>query len=195
QKYRNAVVVELGAGLSTRYYRIGQDCQRWYELDLPAISELRRQLDLESSNHSFISQSALDFSWMDELPDVASEKIIFIAEGLLMYFQREEVQRLIERFNLKFPDATFVFDVVGGISKGKTAKFLASIGAPLQWFVTNESDVVEMGLTLVEVHSLVRETCQYPDRIGIYSWIPWVSRFPPIRNASLILETKIESLT
>jgi O-methyltransferase involved in polyketide biosynthesis len=190
QKYPDAIVVELGAGLSTRYYRIGQKCQHWYELDLAEINNLRCQLDRESDNHSFIASSALDFSWMDEIPDLASEKILFIAEGLLMYFQREQVEQLIKKLNQRFSGATFVFDVVGGITKGKTARFLASIGAPLQWFVKDERDISEMGLNLVEVRSLIQETCLYRDRIGFYRWIPWIAKLPPIRNAGLILETK-----
>jgi O-methyltransferase involved in polyketide biosynthesis len=193
QQHPDAIVVELGAGLSTRYYRVGETCNHWFELDLPEITDLRCQIDTESESHSFISSSALDFSWMNQLPTTASEKILFIAEGLLMYFQREQVEQLIEQLNRGFSGATFVFDVVGGITKGKTAKFLASIGAPLQWFVKDEQDVVEMGLTLVEVRSLVQETCRYPTRIVIYRWIPWISKLPPIRNAGLILETKIES--
>ncbi len=76
------------------------------------------------------------------------------AEGLLMYFQLKQVQQLINELSRRFPGATFVFDVVGGITKGQTAKFLASIGAPLQWLVKNESDVTKMKLTLVEAKSL-----------------------------------------
>ncbi|MBE9168785.1 class I SAM-dependent methyltransferase [Pleurocapsales cyanobacterium LEGE 06147] len=192
QKYPDAIVVELGAGLSTRYYRVGKKCHHWFELDLPEIIDLRRQLDLESNHHSFISRSVLDFSWMAEIPATAPEKILFVAEGLLMYFQPEQVTQSIEQLSRRFAGATFVFDVVGGVTKGKAAKFLASIGAPLQWFVKNERDLTEMGLTLVEVRSLVQENCRYPHRIGIYRWIPWISKLPPLRNAALILETKIK---
>ncbi|MEM8828141.1 MAG: class I SAM-dependent methyltransferase [Cyanobacteria bacterium P01_G01_bin.19] len=191
QKYPDAIVVELGAGLSTRYYRIGQNCRSWFDLDLPEITDLRRQLDKESDRHRILTYSALDFAWMEELPAVEPEKILFIAEGLLMYFEKSEVQALGDRLRAKFPEATLVCDIVGGITKGKTNKFLNSIGAPLKWFAKNEQDLPAMGLSLVEVKSLVRENCRYPKRIGIFRWIPWIAYLPAIRNSSLILELKI----
>jgi O-methyltransferase involved in polyketide biosynthesis len=191
QKYPDAIVVELGAGLSTRYYRLGQNCRSWYDLDLSEVTDLRRQLDKESDRHRFLTYSALDFAWMDELPAIEPEKILFIAEGLVMYFEKSEVRALCDRTRHKFPEATFVCDIVGGITKGKMNKFLNSIGAPLKWFANNEQDLAEMGLSLVEVKSLVRENCRYPHRIGIFRWIPWISYLPPIRNSSLIVEMRL----
>jgi O-methyltransferase involved in polyketide biosynthesis len=190
EKHKQAIVVELGAGLSTRYYRIGQDCQYWFELDLPEVTELRRNLDSESDRHRFISHSALDFNWMEELPPTNPEQILFIAEGLLMYFESAQVKQLIEQLNQRFPGATFIFDVVGGITKGKTAKFLASIGAPLQWFVNQEKDLSKIGLTLIEVRSLIEDNYRYPHRLGWYRWLGWLKGLPAFRNASLIVATR-----
>lgn len=46
--HEGAIAIELGAGLSTRYHRIGQNYRYWLELDLPEITSLRRQLDISS---------------------------------------------------------------------------------------------------------------------------------------------------
>ncbi|MEM9541974.1 MAG: class I SAM-dependent methyltransferase [Cyanobacteria bacterium P01_E01_bin.42] len=191
---QEATAIELGAGLSTRYYRVGQDYRHWFELDLPEITALRRQLDTETDSHRFLERSALDFSWMDEIPVEDPQNLLIIAEGLLMYFEASQVQDFIDRLRRQFPGATLAFDVVGGSTKGKGAKQLAQLGAPLQWFVKNEQDVAAMGLSLENVLSLVRENTQYRDRIGIFRWIPWVSKLPALRNASLILETKVPAL-
>ena len=64
--HTDSVVVELGAGLSTRYHRLGQSCYCWIDLDLPEVTALRRQLDVETEQHRFWEYSALDFRWMDE---------------------------------------------------------------------------------------------------------------------------------
>ncbi|MDF5707817.1 MAG: class I SAM-dependent methyltransferase [Nostoc sp. S4] len=191
----DAVVIELGAGLSTRYYRVGQGCKCWLDLDLPEVTNLRRQLDSETQQHRFISRSALDFGWMDELPNCPSEHLLIIAEGLLMYFTVEQVQQLINQLRQRFANATFMFDVVGGASKGKVAKWLAQLGAPMQWFVKNERDLNGMGLAIAQVLSLVQENYRYPHRLNALRWIPWIAKLPYFRNASLIIETKVLPLS
>ncbi|MBW4693422.1 MAG: class I SAM-dependent methyltransferase [Lyngbya sp. HA4199-MV5] len=187
----DAVVVELGAGLSTRYYRVGQRCQCWIDLDLPAVMNLRRQLDQETAQHRLISQSALDFSWMDAVPNCPPEKLLILAEGLLMYFTLEQVQQLIQQLRQRFPHATFLFEIIGGASKGRAAKVLAELGAPMQWLVKDEHDVDGMGLTIAQVRSLLQENCRYPDRLGALRWFTWMTKLPAFRNASLLLEAKL----
>jgi O-methyltransferase involved in polyketide biosynthesis len=189
--YADATVVELGAGLSTRYYRVGQSCRRWIELDLPEVTELRRNFDRESDRHQFLSASALDPSWMDALPEGLPESRLIIAEGLLMYFDKAQVQTLINQLKQRFPGATLAFDAVGGVTKGNGAKQLAKMGAPLKWFINTEADVAAMGLKLVEVRSLLQENCRHRDRIGPFRWVPWLSQLPPLRNAGLVIEARL----
>ncbi|MEM6519687.1 MAG: class I SAM-dependent methyltransferase [Cyanobacteria bacterium P01_C01_bin.70] len=190
--HADAVVVELGAGLSTRYHRIGQNCRTWIDLDLPEVTTLRQQLDTATDHHRFLSRSVMDFSWMEELPEGPPTSLLIMAEGLLMYFEASQVQSLVDQLKQRFPGATFVLDVVGGSPKSKGAQQLAQLNAPLRWFVKNEQDVAAMGLSLVQVRSLVQENCGYPERIGFYRWVPWLSKLPAIRNASLILETTLK---
>ena len=186
-----AIVIELGAGLSTRYHRLGPSCQTWIDLDLPEVTRLRQQLDTATEHHRVLSKSVMDFSWMDELPSGNPEPLLVMAEGLLMYFEPHQVQTLIQQLQQRFAGATLAFDVVGGTTQNKGTKDLAQLNAPLKWFVKNEQEIAAMGLPLVTVQSLIQENCRYPDRIGVYRWVPWLSKLPPIRNASLILETTL----
>ena len=106
-----------------------------------------------------------------------------------MYFEVTQVQELIQQLRQRFPGSKFVFDVVGGATRGRGAKQLAQLGAPLKWFVKNEWDVAAMGVSLIQVRSLIQETCQYSHRIGFYRLFTWLSKLPALRNSSLILET------
>ena len=189
--YADAVVVELGAGLSTRYYRVGQSCRHWLELDLPAVTTLRRQLDTETAQHRFVSASALEFDWMTQVPETLPEAMLIIAEGLLMYFEQPQVQALVNELKGRFPGATLVCDAVGGLTHVKGAKQLKQLGAPLKWLITNEGDIAALGLSVVEVRSLLQENYRYPDRIGFYRWVPWLSQLPPLRNAGLVVESRL----
>jgi O-methyltransferase involved in polyketide biosynthesis len=191
QAHPDAIVVELGAGFSTRFHRVGQACRCWIDLDLPEVTALKERLNAGSERHRLIAQSALEFSWLDQIPPVEPQQLLVIAEGLLMYFTPAQVLALVEQLRQRYPGATFAFDVVGGLSKGKTAKILAALGAPLQWFVKNERDVETMGLKLVQTTSLVQANFTYPQRIGFYRWVPWLRALPSVRNASLILTTHV----
>lgn len=193
--HADTVVIELGAGLSTRYYRVGQHCKCWIDLDLPEVINLRRQLDTETEKHHLIGQSALDFSWMDRVPNCPSENLLIVAEGLLMYFKLEQVQELIQQLRQRFPYATFMFEIIGGVSKGRVAKVLAELGAPMQWLVNDERDLDAMGLRISQVFSLIQENCRYPHRLGAWRWIRWITKLPAFRNASLLLEAKILPLS
>ena len=187
--HSNPVVVELGAGLSTRFHRIGENTYRWLELDLPVVTELRHKLDTQTQQHQFISASVMDFDWMNAVPDVGHENILFIAEGLLPYFKTSEVQRLVSQMRSWFPGASLVMDTLGNYGK-MGSKVFSQIGAPHKWYVKNEQEVTAMGLHLVNVWSLYQ---LYPER-----W-PWqlrlllklLTQLSYFRNGYLILETKL----
>jgi O-methyltransferase involved in polyketide biosynthesis len=57
-----AVIVNLGAGLCTRYFRVDNGEVHWYEVDFPEVIALRRQFFEESERYYCISQSMLDFA-------------------------------------------------------------------------------------------------------------------------------------
>jgi O-methyltransferase involved in polyketide biosynthesis len=76
---------------------------------LPPIIELRRRLLPRSPRISVRAQSALDFSWMD---DVDPEQGLFItAEGLLMYLQPDQALGLINECARRFPTGQLMFDL------------------------------------------------------------------------------------
>ncbi|NES17632.1 MAG: class I SAM-dependent methyltransferase [Symploca sp. SIO3E6] len=183
------VVVELGAGLSTRFHRIGQNVEYWLELDLPEVTNLRRQLDTETPQHQFISTSVMDFDWMNTIPDVAPENILFIAEGLLMYLEENQVTQLVAQMHSRFPGATCVIDVMGNFWK-LYKKIMTKLGAPFQWFVKNEEDVAAMGLQVVNTDYFYQ---LYPERWPLPWRLLWqfLTQFPYFRNAYLIVETRL----
>ena len=187
--HSHPVVVELGAGLSSRFHRIGQNAYRWLELDLPVVTKLRHQLDIQTQQHQFISASVMDFDWIDTLPNVAPENILFIAEGLLMYLEVNEVQQLISVMRSRFPGATLDLEVVGR-SAILSNKIFTQIGAPLKWFVKNEEDLTTMGLQVVNSWSMYQ---LYLERWPWY-WkllLELLTQFPYFRNTYLIVETKL----
>jgi O-methyltransferase involved in polyketide biosynthesis len=106
----SGTVVALGEGLETQFWRVDNGAVRWLTVDLPATLELRRRVLPDGPRQRSHSGSALDPDWLDELDP--AEPVLITAQGLLMYFQRDEVHGLIAEIARRLPGATFVFDVV-----------------------------------------------------------------------------------
>jgi O-methyltransferase involved in polyketide biosynthesis len=71
--------------------------------------ELRRKLLPVSERVRMCAQSALDFSWMDQ---VETERGVFVtAEGLLMYLEPEQALGLIAECAKRFPGGQMMFDL------------------------------------------------------------------------------------
>src|SRR5664280_281176 len=89
--FPDATIVNIGAGLDTTFQRIDNGKIFWYDLDLQDTIELRRKLIPESERNRFISKSVLDFTWCKDI-EVIRSKVIFIAAGVLCYFDKESVR-------------------------------------------------------------------------------------------------------
>jgi O-methyltransferase involved in polyketide biosynthesis len=103
-------VVALGEGLETQFWRLDNGQVRWLTVDLPETLELRHRLLPEGPRQSSHSGSALDLEWLDGLNP--ADPILVTAQGLLPYFQRDQVHRLIAGIAERLPGSLLVFDVV-----------------------------------------------------------------------------------
>lgn len=108
-----ATVVALAEGLQTSFYRLDAagvgDQFQWLTVDLPPMIALRRRLLPPSDRVQMCAQSALDFSWMDE---VDTEHGVFVtAEGLMMYLQPDDAMGLIAECAKRFPGGRMMFDL------------------------------------------------------------------------------------
>lgn len=113
--HERPVVVNVGCGLDTRYQRIGDDGKTvFYELDLPEVIELRRELIPEPANDHYIPGSLLETDWMDELLKRHSGgEFIFVIEGVLMYFYEKQVKMMVRNIAERFSGGELWFDVCG----------------------------------------------------------------------------------
>ena len=83
ETHSRPVVVNVGCGLDTRFQRIGNPKAVYYDLDLPEVIALRRELIPEQPGNVYIAASLLETDWMDDLrrrhPD---GEFIFIVDFL-----------------------------------------------------------------------------------------------------------------
>ena len=116
ETHPNPVVVNVGCGLDTRFQRIGGGEAIFYDMDLPEVIALRRELIPEQQGNAYIAASLLETGWMDDLrrkhPD---GEFIFVVEGVLMYFYEKQVKAFLHHVASRFGGGELWFDVCGTI--------------------------------------------------------------------------------
>ncbi len=145
------VVVNLGCGLDTRFYRLDNECINWYDLDLPETIDLRRNFFQETDRYHLIAQSVFDFSWIDRLP--TGKPMLFIAEGLLMYFAGNEVIKLLRVLAGRFRNADFLIEAMSPFLARNSQKHpdVKKYNASFKWGIKTGREVNNWnaGLTFV----------------------------------------------
>jgi O-methyltransferase involved in polyketide biosynthesis len=112
-----AVVINLGAGLSTRFSRLDNGTIRWYEVDLPEVIGLRKLFFRETKRYRGIAGSVTDPSTLE--PVIAGRQpVLLIAEGLFMYFAEEEVRSVFGSLSRRFPGAQMLLEMLAPCAVG-----------------------------------------------------------------------------
>lgn len=116
EKNNNVVVVHLGCGLDTRFQRLGKhvtDKAVFYDLDLPEVIAIRKKLLSESENNFYIPASMFETQWMDKLSTKhLGARFLFVIEGVWMYFETDEVKKIVQNLAQRFRNSQLVFDVL-----------------------------------------------------------------------------------
>lgn len=113
QRHPGGCVVELGCGLETQWQRIGNDQLDWLCVDVPEAIAIRERYLQAQGRCRHLPLSALDPRWLDAIRPEAVERGVFItAQGLLMYFEPDEVRRLLQTIAARLPAAELMFDTI-----------------------------------------------------------------------------------
>ena len=108
ERHPNATVVNIGCGLDTTFERVDNGALRWYDLDLPDVTDLRNRLIPATGRRKQIASSVLDAGWFDKI--IVKDRVFFIAAGVLYYFEEEEIKALFLSMADKFPGSEIIFD-------------------------------------------------------------------------------------
>lgn len=154
-KHPEAVIVNLGCGLDTRFFRVDNGIIHWYDLDLPEPIRIKRQFFTETERYKMLNKSVFDYSWINEIAR-DDKPVLIIAEGLLMYFPEQEVKDLTNRLVTAFPNAEMLFEMVtpamvkASGEKGQTERF--QMAATFNWGITGgkEIETYNNGIKFIE---------------------------------------------
>lgn len=100
-------MVNLGAGLDATFYRVDNGLIHWYDLDLHAAIDVRRQFFPEPDRVTYIAKSLLDPSLCK---DINTENGVFmIAEAVFQFFDEAQMKQFFLMLADNFPGGKIVF--------------------------------------------------------------------------------------
>lgn len=113
QSVKNPVVVNLGAGLCTRYDRMKNISNglTWIEIDLPPVKGAWENFNQETSHHQYWTDNIFEEEWLEKICRLSNNNVLFIAEGLFMYFSKDQVKGLLNKITGKIENAHIVMEV------------------------------------------------------------------------------------
>ncbi|WP_424096729.1 class I SAM-dependent methyltransferase [Moorena producens] len=112
ERSQNGIVVNIACGLDTRFHRIDNGKVILYDLDLPEVIAVKRKLLPETDRYRFIPSSVLNYEWMELIKELKADSVLFMAEGLFMYLQEEEVKSLVLKLQSTFPGCELIAEFV-----------------------------------------------------------------------------------
>jgi len=108
-RYPEAAVINIGCGLDDRFSRIDNGSVAFYDLDLPDIMDMKKQIFPPGGRYRQISQSVFSYDWME---GIDGTHVILVAEGVFMYCEEKDVKALFRQLQMKFRNPEIVFEAV-----------------------------------------------------------------------------------
>ena len=143
-RHPDAVIVHIGCGLDSRFERVDNGRIEWYDLDLPDVIELRRKLiGGEGERYHLLACSVLDSAWLDTVSAHRQRPYLFLAEGILMYFDEAQVKSLVLTLRGCFPGAELAFDAFSPFFSwaNNLRVTLTKVGARSYWALKHGKDL------------------------------------------------------
>lgn len=148
-------VIEIGTGLNTRFERVDDGRLRWFDVDLPDSTALRRRFFADSERRTMVEGAFGDDAWLARIEPAAGPKL-FIAEAVLVYLDETTVRRGFAQLASAFADSQFIFDTI--TSKAAAARnrpMMSSYQAPFLWGCDDPRAIETWG------HELLATTTMY----------------------------------
>jgi len=189
-RYPEAAVVHIGCGLDTRFERVDNGLVEWFDLDMPDVIALRQKL-IQSENNRYhtLATSVFEHGWLDDVSQFKPRLVMFVAEGVLPYFEEGQVKSLFIKLGENFPGCELVCDAhtpfVIWVDNLHLA--YAKVKARLHWSIKTGKDVEGWG----EDIQLLDEWNYYDEDASQLKAYRWVRLIPPLAKSSGIFHYQL----
>ena len=186
-----AVVVYLGCGLDTRFERVDNGRVEWYDLDLPEVIALWRELIGDGTDrHHLLDCSVLNNSWMDEIRAQKPRPYLILAEGLFMFIEEGQVRELVLKVKERFPNSELVFDAFSPFYVWGNNRRVSrtKMGAMAHWALHGGKELESWGDGIHLISEWYPFLCPEPR----LSHIRWVRFVPLLSKTTGIFHYRLE---
>lgn len=158
----DGIIVNLGCGLETTYFRNDNGHNLWYEVDLPSVINYRQEIIGNNPREELIAADAFGEEWIKEIRKAhPNNPILVAASGLFYYFTETKVMGLFE--NLKnYGEIEILFDTVNKTGMKQMAKYMKQVGhedAEMYFYVDKlEAICKKLGATLLQEEAYYAHT-------------------------------------
>lgn len=184
QAHPDGSVVEIGAGLNTRYERLDNGRARWLELDLPDSMALRRHFFDDTERRRMVAASVLEDGWRDEVAQLP-RPLCFVSEAVLIYLDAPQVEGVVRDLAERFPESWLVVDTVCSDMVETQHKHDAMKTLPrdswFRWACEDPGSLEAWGMSLAASRSFldappsVLARLPLPYRV-VFGWLPFLAR-------------------
>jgi O-methyltransferase involved in polyketide biosynthesis len=109
-RHPDAVVLDLGAGLDSRMFRVDPPpTVDWYDIDFPEVIALRPQLLPQPANVHNIGTDLADPNWLDNVP--TGRPTVIVADGLVAFVAQDDFVSLLNRLVSHLPSGELAFNL------------------------------------------------------------------------------------
>ena len=187
-KCPDVVCVNMGCGLDNRFERVDNGKIRWFDVDLPDSIAVRKKVYEETDRRRMIAGSVTEKDWILTVKNVVREKtVVFIAEGLFMYFSKEEQRTILRNLVSEFVSGYLLVEMMRpSMMDEKKHNTVKHTGAKFGWGTKTgkEFEALEPRLHLISEHSFSEQmkkstlvsrivgvlTAKFNNRLAIFQW-------------------------
>lgn len=144
QSHPKAIIVELGAGLSTLRCQMKNETNPWYNLDMEEVIVLRDRYIPKGKNEKNVICNLNDFSWFDSIDYKKDNGIVFVAGGLFYYFEKRDVKEIFTAMAAHFSGGMIAFDATNSIGLKGVNKEVKMAGNETKSFFSLENPKMEL---------------------------------------------------
>jgi O-methyltransferase involved in polyketide biosynthesis len=109
-RHPDAVVLDLGAGLDSRMFRVDPpQTVDWYDIDFPEVIALRPQLLPQPANVHNIGTDLADPNWLDNV--ATGRPTVIVADGLVAFLTQDDFISLLNRLISHLPSGELAFNL------------------------------------------------------------------------------------
>lgn len=119
-------IINVGAGLDTRFYRVDNGRCHWLELDITENLLWRQKLFHSSERYQHLCGSVDDLTWLDTLPIPDKVPVMIVCEHALLDCDVQTIAKFVQALGCHFDSARACLVLAGDLTHSKLGQKLGA---------------------------------------------------------------------